>query len=363
MAKIAYAQMNVEAGHPDINTKRILYLIERARAGGAQVVFFPELAISGKLLGDTFKQESFLRECEQYGEDIIAASRKLTVVFGNVKFKWELSDFQVFDSIFVARDGKVVDTFAKENLSAEERRYFSPPTAMKTSITVPTDGKDYKVLPLFDVDDISTSHFDFCVNFTAEPFSIDKDIEDKKISAEKPMIQVGAVGIQNTGKTVYAFDGASAVFNSRGKIVQLAEPFAETLNFVELDEIDKMPATYVPEEDEPAKIYRALSHGVREFLQNVDLSKVVIGASGGIDSAVAAALYVKVIGAENVLLVNMPSKFNSETTKNLSEQLAKNLGCKYCVVPIQDAVDLTVKQIESAGFEVSNFVRENIQAR
>ena len=363
MAKIAYAQMKVEAGHPDVNTKRILYLIERARAGGAQIVFFPELAISGKLLGDTFKQESFLRECEHFGEDIIAASRKLTVVFGNVKLKWELSDFQVFDSIFVARDGKRVDTFAKENLSADERRYFSPPTTIKNSIDVPTDGKSYKVLPLFDVDDISSSRFDFCVNFTAEPFSIDKDISDGKFSAEKPVIQVGAVGIQNTGKTVYAFDGMSAVFNSRGKIVQLAEPFAETLNFVDLEAIDKMRAVEVPEEDEPEKIYRALSHGVREFLQDVGLSKVVIGASGGIDSAVAAALYVKVIGAENVLLVNMPSQFNSATTKSLSEQLAKNLGCKYCVVPIQEAVDLTVKQIESAGFEVSNFVRENIQAR
>lgn len=363
MSKIAYAQMKVEAGHPDINTKRILYLIERARAGGAQIVIFPELAVSGKFLGDTFKQESFLRECEQYGEDIIAASRKLTVVFGNVKLKWELSEFQVFDSIFVARDGKRVDTFAKRNLSSDEYRYFSAPTEKKNSITVPADGEDFKVLPIFDVDDILTSHFDFGVNFTSEPFSIDKNIADEKFSTEKPIIQVGAVGIQNTGKTVYAFDGMSAVFNSRGKIVQLAEPFAETLNFVELDEIDKMPATYVPEESEPEKIYRALSHGVRDFLQHVGLSKVVIGASGGIDSAVSAALYVKVIGAENVLLVNMPSQFNSATTKNLSEQLAKNLGCKYCVVPIQESVDLTVKQLESAGFEVSSFVRENIQAR
>ncbi len=373
MAKIAYAQMKIEAGHPDINTKRILYLIERARAGGAQIVIFPELAISGKLLGDTFKQESFLRECEQYGEDIIAASRKLTVVFGNVKLKWELSEFQVFNSIFVARDGKRIDTFAKENLSADERRYFSTPTAMKNSITVPADDEDFKVLPLFDVDDISLSQFDFGVNFTSEPFSIDKNVADEKFSTEQPIIQVGAVGIQNTGKTVYAFDGMSAVFNSRGEIVQLAKPFTETLNFVELDELDKMPATYVPEESEPAKIYRALSHGIREFLQHVGLSKVVIGASGGIDSAVAAALYVKVIGAENVLLVNMPSQFNSATTKNLSEQLAKNLGCKYCVVPIQESVDLTVKQLESTPITsadgssekitLSGFVRENIQAR
>ena len=227
--------------------------------------------------------------------------------------------------------------------------------------------------PLFDNDEISASHVDFCINFTGEPFSLDKNIAEERIYVNTPLIQVGAVGIQNTGKTIYAFDGASAVFNSRGEIVQLAKPFVETVNFVELDKIDKMPEVAVPEESESAKIYRALSHGVKEFLQHIGLTKVVIGVSGGIDSAVAAALYTKVIGAENVLLVNMPSVFNSATTKNLSEQLARNLGCKYCVVPIQESVDMTVKQLEGTqitladgsteAITLSSFVRENIQAR
>ena len=93
------------------------------------------------------------------------------------------------------------------------------------------------------------------------------------------------------------------------------------------------------------------------------MQRVVIGVSGGIDSAVAAALYTEVLGVENVYLVNMPSVFNSATTKNLSEQLAKNLGCKYFVVPIQESVDWTVKQLEGVGVSVSSFVRENIQAR
>ena len=124
-----------------------------------------------------------------------------------------------------------------------------------------------------------------------------------------------------------------------------------------------MPALKLPEVSEAEKIYRAISYGVENFLEQIGVKKVVIGVSGGIDSAVAAALYTKVLGAENVYLVNMPSVFNSATTKNLSEQLAKNLGCKYCVVPIQESVDWTVKQLESVGFNVSNFVRENIQAR
>ena len=204
-------------------------------------------------------------------------------------------------------------------------------------------------------------HFEPCVRFLIKPFRLDRNFSNEEI--DRSTIYVGNVGVQNTGKTIYIFDGGSAVFNSRGEVVQIAEPFAECLNFIEFEEIDKMPALELPEVSEAEKIYRAISYGVKTFLEQIGVKKVVIGVSGGIDSAVAAALYTKVIGAENVYLVNMPSVFNSATTKNLSEQLAKNLGCKYYVVPIQESVDWTVKQLESVGLNVSNFVKENIQAR
>ena len=373
MAKIAYAQMLIEAGRPDVNSKRILYLIERARAGGAKVVIFPELALSGQFVGDVFKQESFLRDCVGYGEDIIAASRNMTVVFGNVKLKWDAADLSVFNTIFIAKDGKQVGTFSKRKLSADERRYFNQPTAMKTTFDLQIDGHTYKVLPMFNADSVTSNIFDFCIKFDTEPFSTEKNLDDETVSVYKPMIQVSAVGVQNNGKTVYAFDGTSGVFNSDEELVQRAESFTEALKFVELDEINDMPVLKELDEPESAKIYRVLYHGVKSFLQQIGMSKVVIGASGGIDSAVAAALYVKVIGAENVLLVNMPSVFNSETTKGLSAELARNLGCKYCVVPIQEAVDYTVKQLESTPvtladgstekIELTDFMRENIQAR
>ena len=286
--KIAYAQMKVAAGHPDINTKKILQLIDAARVQGADVIIFPKNSVAGQMIGDTALEESFRRECESCRQEIRAA-------FENV---------------------------------------------------------------ILDAEDTCAG---FDVIFNAEPFSL-----DKKFSAEKfnrPVIRVGAVGVQNTGKTIYTFDGSSAVFNSRGEVVQRAEPFTESLNFVELEEIDKMPALEIVDESEAEKIYRALHYGVKTFLEQIGMQKIVIGVSGGIDSAVAAALYSQVVGAENVYLVNMPSVFNSATTRGLSEQLAKNLGCKYFVVPIQESVDWTVKQLEGVGFNVSNFVRENIQAR
>lgn len=286
--KTAYAQMKVAAGHPDINTKKILQLIDAARAQGADIIIFPKNSVSGQMIGDTQLEESFRRECESCRQEIRAA-------YENV---------------------------------------------------------------ILDAEDTCAG---FDVIFNAEPFSL-----DKKFSADKfnrPVIRVGNVGVQNNGKTLYTFDGNGAVFNSRGEVVQRAEPFAECLNFIELEEIDKMPALETVDESETEKIYRALNYGVKTFLEQIGMKKIVIGVSGGIDSAVAAALYVQVVGAENVYLVNMPSKFNSSTTKNLSEQLAKNLGCKYFVVPIQESVDWTVKQLEGVGLNVSNFVRENIQAR
>ncbi len=363
--KIAYVQMKVAAGHPDVNTKKILQFIEQARAGGADVVIFPELAVPGRMLGEVWRERSFQRECILCGNEIIAASKKILVVFGNLEVLEPEADISdIFNSIFFAKDGKlIIDPVEKYwNLNDEEKYFYSPNHA-SPSISIRIGRKKYRVSVVLGLDSNHEKN-DLILRFIDDPFRSCKITSHQRFSPNKcPVIQVGAVGIQNTGKTIYTFDGQSAVFNSRGEVVQIAEPFAECLNFIELEEIDKMPALKLPEVSEAEKIYRAISYGVKNFLEQIGMKKIVIGVSGGIDSAVAAALYTKILGAENVYLVNMPSKFNSSTTKNLSEQLAKNLGCKYFVLPIQESVDWTVKQLEEVGLEVSNFVKENIQAR
>lgn len=353
--KIAYAQMKIAAGHPDRNTKKILQLIDEARTQGADVVIFPELAVSGAVLGETWEQDSFLNDCELCSEDIISASKNIVVIFGTAY----VDDMFTFNAIYTAKDGELVHAPVTRKIVSPygESNFYSRTSPDK--ITFECGGKNFCVGVIFN--DEYVSNADFCIKFQSAPFIVDKEIPAEK--THRPVIRVGGIGVQNTGKTIYTFDGGSAVLNSRGEIVQHVEPFAESLNFVEFEAIDEMPALEIPEVTETEKIYRALKFGVKTFLEQIGLRKVVIGVSGGIDSAVASALYSEVIGAENVLLVNMPSVFNSATTKNLSEQLAKNLGCKYLVVPIQESVDWTVKQLEDVGVSVSNFVRENIQAR
>ena len=197
-----------------------------------------------------------------------------------------------------------------------------------------------------------------------------RNIEQSNI----PAFYVNAVGLDDCGKTIYTLDGRSKVLNSDGKVVFQANAYEEGLYCIELDKVDSMPVINEPNESEAAQIYNAIYYGVKEFMSQIGMKKIVIGISGGIDSAVDAALYTKILGAENVLLVNMPSVFNSVTTRGLSEQLAHNLGCNYMVVPIQESVDHTINQIESTPMtfltdgstqqiKLSSFVRENIQAR
>lgn len=329
MARIGLAQIEVAAGRPELNAAKILKFIERAKAQALAAVIFPASAVSGRLFKST---PAFLRECDNFCRQIIAASEGLTVIFGGVR------------EVLVATGGQLAHR-------VEDRTLFTGELG-ELKICFMLDSSPYA--------DGNVERENFCAA--------------RAVDSKCPLIYVNAIGVQNSGKTVYAFDGGSSVYTKTGRLVHRVEPFHETLSVVDFDGLDDLPEVELPDEPESAEFYRVLSFGVDRFLKQIGINKVVIGISGGIDSAVAAALYTKVLGAENVLLVNMPSAFNSNTTKNLSERLAKNLGCKYAVVPIQDSVDATVRQLESTTVtflsygateevKISPFVRENIQAR
>ncbi|PHJ39711.1 NAD+ synthetase [Desulforamulus profundi] len=421
--RIALGQMEIIPGRPDLNARTMLEMIGQARAKGAHMVIFPEMSIPGYLLGDTWEQRAFLRDCEEYGREIVNASDNLTVLFGNVGIDWERKgdDGRVrkYNAFFVARDGKLlggdnfpypfrIKTLQPNYREFDDDRHFYSlrklaqelekiPEDLLTPVYLPVDGKqvglgcflcedgwaeDYFTKPITAIHE--KGGVSLFINISCSPFTLGKNSKRNRVFSKHaretgvPLIYVNNVGVQNNGKTIYTFDGSSTVYNKNGEVIYYSHPaFRQSLDIIELDLAsggENFSPLEVPEDHAIGFIHQALCYGIQKFTAAIGMKKVVIGISGGIDSAVSAALYAKAMGPENLLLVNMPSRYNSQTTRNLARQLAQNLNCSYTVLPIQDAVDFTVKQIESTPvinpvtgvqfhLKISPFMAENIQAR
>ena len=204
-----------------------------------------------------------------------------------------------------------------------------------------------------------------------------RESENKELShlakdSAKPIVCVNGVGTDNTGKNIYALAGGSRVFDCDGQVIFEMPLFEEAEAVVEF--VDGNVQVYAesakPYASEIAEIHDALVFMIRENLKMFHISRMVIGASGGIDSAVSAALYAEAIGPENVFLVNMPTRFNSDTTKNAARDLAENLGTPYMVAPISDIIESVCHTLERCSFvrndtemKVVGINHENLQAR
>lgn len=422
MFRVALGQVEVIPGRPDLNTRTMLDMITEARRGNARMVIFPEMAVPGYLLGDTWEQRAFLRDCEECGRRIIEASYGLCVIFGNVGVDWnktgEDGRVRKYNAFFVAQDGRLcggdnfpypfrIKTLQPNYREFDESRHFYSLHKLAVElgkdidellqpVNLNVDGKlvklgcllcedswsdDYAIKPVAVIQ--SNSPVDLFVNISASPFTVGKNNKRNRVFSKQagetgvPLIYVNNTGVQNNGKTVYAFDGYSAVYDKCGKVIECCQPFSQELKFVDLDltgNCENSSFVSIPDDRNIDSVYRALCYGISKFLSSVGIKRVVIGISGGIDSSVSACLYTKVLGPENVLLVNMPSKYNSPTTRGLAEKLAHNLGCLYAVMPIQESVDYTVKQISQTPvvnlkngsrfcLPVNSLVAENIQAR
>ena len=344
--KIALISMEVVPGRPDRNAATMRGKIAEAKAAGANLALFPALSLSGLFLGGVWKQPAFLRDCAAYAEEIAAAADGITVVFGNAA-EAEICT-GVRRTLMEARDG-VLREVAHSPLHGAGNQFAPLLYEMSNeNIILAADA----------------SPFPICFGASA----LAKTAHEKR----KNIFYINTLGLQDKGKTVYAFPGRAYVFSAAGERVTMSPAYTEGITVVDTD---ALPAPILSHAEPPiAPIHRMLRYAVQKFLARIHMERVVIGISGGIDSAVAAALYVDAIGAENVLLINMPSQFNSATTKGLAAQLADNLGCRHMIVPIEESVAHTVTQLteipimgkpaaEGEHLTISSFVRENIQAR
>ncbi len=419
--RLALGQMEVIPGRPDLNVASMLKMMEEARSLGARMVIFPEMAIPGYLLGDTWEQPAFLRDCEELGRRVIEASAGICVLFGNVGVDWDKTgdDGRVrkYNAFFTAQNGRLCggDNFPRpfriKSLQPnyrefdDTRHFYSLRKLAREMGTVAEDvlrpvvidiagravrvgcilcedgwSDDYSFSPMSAI--CRNGPVDFFVNISSSPFTIGKNNKRNRVFSRQvketgvPLIYVNSVGIQNNGKTVYTFDGFSTLYNAAGEPVAYCPPFSTQLKVVDLvlEGGNGLSPVVLPDDGDTGSIYRALNYGISGFLGFAGIDRVVIGVSGGIDSAVNACLYIEVLGPDKVLLVNMPSIYSSQTTRGLAARLAENLGCLYAVVPIQESVDYTAGQISLTpvislkdgrqfNLTVTPSVMENIQAR
>lgn len=415
--------MEITPGRPDLNTKTMLTMIKEAKQQQVQIIIFPEMSIPGYFLGDTWEQRSFLRDCEEYGQEIIEASTQICIIFGNIAMDWnKVNDdgrVRKYNACFVANEGKLlgndnfpypfrIKTLLPNYREFDDSRHFYSLRKLATEldeninqllqpVNISLAGKQLKLGCLlcedgwcddYTVKPVTAIHHngpvDLFVNISSSPYTIGKNNKRHRIFsqqakiANRPLIYVNNIGIQNNGKTIYTFDGCSTVYNHNGEIIEYCPAFSASIKYIDLylakDNVKDSPITIPYHDSDISMIYQGIAYGTKRFLESIGLEKVVIGASGGIDSAVSAALYTNILGPENVLLVNMPSMYNSQTTKDLSAKLANNLGCLYTVMPIQEVIDYTIQQIsntpvinltngEQQQLPISSFVVENIQAR
>lgn len=438
MIRIGMGQIEIVPGNPRKNKETILKAIAYAKALRLDLLILPELAISGYLVGDAWDQPAFVNECVKMGEDIIAATQNIAVVFGNVAVDPTKHNAdgrsRKYNAIFAAQNGKilapqespypfVIKTLDPNYRFFNEARYFTSLTTVAYELHRPIEellgllpftfkGQPFTVAPLlcedswdenYLVSPTTTLHeksqllgtpIDAYINLSASPFTLGKNerrhrlFKNQAKELNAPILYINSIGLQNNGKSLCTFDGQSTVYNASGDISIQLPAYEATVMPILLERLENL--TYEPvnllegqpvarESFKPAKpneieqIFKALQYGIRTFLQQTGIQKIIIGVSGGIDSALNAALYATILKPDQIYLVNMPSQFNSSATKDLAAQLAHNLGCHYAVCPVEDSLQLTTKQLSNLVFTrpsgetetlaISSFIKENIQAR
>jgi len=418
--KICLAQMDVTPGHPNNNTTKMLGMIKDAKRDGSDIIVFPEMSIPGYFIGDIWERNSFLKECESCGEKIRDSAEGIIVIYGNVAVDWneknEDGRVRKYNACFVAEDREwvkplpslsnrnyIIKTLQPNYREFDDNRHFydyrkycgsaNPlhlPINLKDGFSIGCmlceDGwdTDYSDSP---IDSLADNCCELLVNISCSPFTQGKNSKRNRIFSEKakshriPMVYVNCVGLQDIGKTVYTFDGESCIYDINGNIFTPYKSFEEGWETFSIkNELSErcMDFTTVNsfENDGIGKLYESVKYGTGKFMDRLGIDKVVIGASGGIDSALSAAIFSQILPKENITLVNMPSKYNSDTTKDLAKELAENIGCNYRVTCINESVELTGGQIwttfqtkNEAGYMgyrtkvLTPFMLENVQAR
>ena len=381
--KIALAQINQTVGDFKKNTEKICLSINRAKRKGADLIAFPELAVTGYPPKDFLDIPAFVEENLKVLEEITHSVSGIAAIVGFVDKNKRPYGKLVHNAAAFIQDQKIVSVHHKSLLPTydvfDECRYFEPahtisPIRFKNytlGISICEDiwnDEEFWTRPLYEIDPIEnliSNGANIIINISSSPFTVGKHEEIRlrmlthdAVKYKVPFIYVNQVG----GNDDLVFDGNSTVINAQGKLIAQAAIFEEDLMVVDIENpsVHVQPKRYSPIET----IHMALIAGLRDYVIKCGFKKVVIGLSGGIDSAVTAALAVESLGNDNVIGALMPSQFSSQGSIDDAVKLALNLGIAYKIIPIKDVFEIyqnTLKtEFKGTPFDVTE---ENLQAR
>jgi NAD+ synthase (glutamine-hydrolysing) len=389
--KIALAQLNPTIGDLKGNAAQILKTAQELAPQGVNLLLTPELSLCGYPPRDLLLNANFIaemeRELQQLARDL---PPNLTVLIGLATPNPAVTitgGKPLFNSIALLTAGKVQNIFHKRLLPTydvfDENRYFTSGTeanyfildGIKIGLTVCEDlwndedfwGKrSYLINPIAELAELN---IDLSINLSASPFSLGKPQLRRSIlkhvatKYDRPILYINQVGANDD----LIFDGASMGFDRSGELICQGKAFDRDLIIVEFDrnKQDLKPSTIEPVPDCPdAEVWAALVLGVRDYLRKCGFQKIILGLSGGIDSALVAAIAAEAIGANNVLGVLMPSPYSSAHSVTDAIAVAANLGIKTETIPIGELMQGFDRALESL-FEDTEFglAEENIQSR
>jgi NAD+ synthase (glutamine-hydrolysing) len=398
--RIGLAQLNTVVGDIDGNASRIIELMDRANASGCDIVAFPELAITGYPPEDLLLRSGFVDDVRVALDRIIAASSSCTAVVGFVEqglASRESADHGevtktsqavvrpvLFNAAAVMSNGSLDGVYRKRELPNysvfDEARYF-----------VSGDGP----IPVFEaqgvrfgvsicedawiedgpIAELGSRSVQLVVNINASPFNVGKSQARAAVVAERareaaaPIAYVNQVG----GQDELVFDGDSMVMSANGVLLARASRFVEDLCVVDIDIANADVATERPSIDqtgiaetltEEAEVWNALVLATRDFVIKNRFSDVVIGLSGGVDSALVAAIAADAVGPEHVHGVLMPSRYSSDHSISDAVALAENLGVEYRTIPIEPGHSALMEMLSSSYDGQSiGLAEENLQSR
>ena len=399
--RIALAQLNVVVGDLEGNVERIVGAVEEAARASADLVVLPELAVTGYPPEDLLLRPGFVRAARAAVEEIARSCTDTVALVGCPTYDRDLAN-----AAFVCADGSVQGIYRKHFLPNygvfDEHRYFGPGRELLLLelggvLIAPTICEDVWQ-PGPPATDLALAGATLLVNLSASPFHVGKAEDREEMLVTRARDNAVYVAFCNLvgGQDELVFDGHSVVLDDEGEVIARAPGFEEALLVVDVDPteaigrrlrdvrrrdlarslpappaaatirigtprdvVEPVPATVVPFEPELEQMRLALGLGLRDYVTKNGFGDVVLGISGGIDSALTAAIAADALGAERIHTVSMPSRFSSEGTRDDAREVSVNLGVDFREMPIEGVVGAFHEAL--GGLE--GLAAENLQAR